>query len=356
MASIARECMNEGAVGVSAGLIYPPNQYQTTDEIARITASTRPFGGVFNVHLRSEGDRLFEAMEEAFEIGRRSETPVIMTHFKVMGKRNHGSAGLALDLIDTARRKGIDIGLEQYPYTAASTTFQSVIPPWHLAGGTDGLMKSLRERRDEVKGDILERNDWENWSLAIGWENIVVSSSPSGRNADAVGKSVAETAARRGDDDPADTAIDILLDERGAVSMIMHCMDESDVAAIMLHPQNAFITDGILGGTPHPRSFGSFPRILGRYVREKRTLSMEEAVRRMTSLTADRLGLKRKGRIWPGYDADMVIFDPASIIDRGTYNIPEQTPEGIRWVLVRGEVAARDGRHMGSSSGRVIRR
>lgn len=356
MASIARECMEEGAIGVSAGLIYPPNQYQTTDEIARIVAAARPFGGVFNVHLRSEGDRLFEAMEEAFEIGRRSGTPVVLTHFKVMGKRNHGSAERALELIDRARLDGVEVGIEQYPYTAASTTFQSVIPPWYLAGGTDDLMRSLTERRDEVKRDIRERNDWENWFLAIGWENIVISSSPSGRNLDAVGTSVAETAVRRGISDPADVAIDILLDEHGAASMIMHCMDENDVISIMGYPQNAFITDGILGGTPHPRSYGSFPRVLGRYVRDRNTLSLEEAVRRMTSLSAERLGLRGKGRIAPGYDADIVIFDPGTIIDRGTYDFPGQIPDGISHVIVNGRVAACDGRHMGTASGRVIRR
>ncbi len=356
MAYIARECMEEGAIGVSAGLIYPPNQYQTTEEIARIAAAARPFGGVFNVHLRSEGDRLFEAMEEAFMIGRKAGIPVVITHFKVMGRRNHGSAERALEMVDRARRDGVEVNLEQYPYTAASTTLQSVIPPWYLAGGTDDLMRSLCDHRDEVKRDIRERNDWENWSHAVGWENIVVSSSPSGRNAGAVGKSVAEIAANRGIADAADAAIDILMDERGAVSMIMHCMDENDVAAVMRHPETAVITDGILGGTPHPRAFGSFPRVLGRYVRETHTLQLEEAIRRMTSLSANRLNLSRKGRIAPGYDADIVLFDPNTIIDRGTYDSPEKPPEGIRWVVVRGEVAVRDGRHMGSSSGRVIRR
>ncbi|MFA6472346.1 MAG: D-aminoacylase [Candidatus Latescibacterota bacterium] len=356
MRDIAIIMMEEGARGISSGLIYPPNEYQTTDEIARIAERVPPYGGAYNIHLRSEGDRLFPAMDEAIEIGRRSGIPVIITHFKIMGEKNWGEAERALEKVDEARRQGIEVSIEQYPYTAGSTFLKAIVPPWYHAGGPDALIRTLCENRNAVKKDIYERNDWENFVLATGWDNIRISSVESDANQKFVGKSITEISRLRGTDDPADSALDIIVEEQGAVSMVLFFMDERDVMTIMSHPAVNYITDGILGGSqPHPRVYGSFPRILGRYVREKGILRLEDAIRKMTSLPAEKLQLKSKGVIAEGYDADLVIFDPDTVIDTATYENPRQYPLGIFWVVVNGEVVVEEGKHTGAAPGKTIR-
>ena len=356
MRELAVQAMEEGARGVSSGLIYPPNQYQTTGEIARIAEAAARYSGVYNVHLRSEGDGLMAGIDEVVEIGRRSGIHVIITHFKVMGRNNWGQAEAALRKIDDARREGIEVSLEQYPYTAASTLLQAIIPPWRHAEGPERLLEMIRTDRETIKREIRERTDWENWSHAAGWENLTLASANSERNRDFAGKSMTEIARLRGISDPADAALDILSDEEGEATMIMFCMDEEDVTTIMRHPGVNYITDGILGGSrPHPRLYGSFPRILGRYVREKGVLSLEEAVRKMTSLPAEKLRLRTKGVIAEGFDADLVIFDPDTVLDNATYDTPRLQPTGIRTVIVNGVVVVEDGCHTGASAGRTIR-
>lgn len=355
MAAMAERAMEEGARGISAGLIYPPNQYQSAEEIASIAKAVRRYDGALNVHLRSEGDRLFEAMDEVIDIGRASGINVIITHFKVMGRGNWGRSGAALEKIDRARGEGVEVSIEQYPYTAASTTLHSVVPPWYHSGGPDELVRKLREKREAVKRDIRERTDWENWALAVGWENIVIASVAGEENQRFVGKSVEDIRRMRGLSDPADAALDILVEEEGAVTMIMFCMDERDVSAIMRHPTANIITDGILGGRPHPRVSGSFPRVLGRYVREQGVLTLDEAIRKMTSLPAEKLRLKRKGVIAEGLDADIVVFDPETVTDTATYEDPFRHPEGIQCVLVNGEIVVENGRHTGAAPGKTVR-
>jgi N-acyl-D-amino-acid deacylase len=356
MRELALRAIDEGARGISSGLIYPPNQYQTTDEISHIARAVNQLGGVYNIHLRSEGDGLFPAMDEAIEIGRRSGIPVIITHFKIQGRKNWGSAEKALEKVDEARSRGIDVSLEQYPYTAACTVLNAIVPPWYHADGPDALIRAIRENREKVKHDMYTRSDWENWALTTGWDNLIVSSVESEANQRFVGKSMAEISRMRGKDDPADAVLDIIVEEQGAALMVMFCMDERDVITIMSHPAVNFISDGILGGSkPHPRVYGSFPRILGRYVREKRLLSLEDAIRKMTSLPAEKLRLKSKGVIAEGYDADVVIFNPDTIIDIADYDNPRQFPVGISYVIVNGEPVVEGGKHTGTVPGRTIR-
>jgi N-acyl-D-amino-acid deacylase len=356
MKRIAAEAMEQGARGISAGLIYPPSQYQSLSEIVEIARVVRKHDGIFDVHMRSESDGIVEAIEEVLEIGRRSEIPVLITHFKIRGKKNWGRAAELLQLLEAARREGVDVTVAQYPYTAGSTILHAVIPPWYHTQGPDHLLQTLRENRDAVKKDIAERMDWENFSAIVGWENIKVSSVVSQANQQYEGKSIAEIAIMRGDHDSADAALDLLVEENLAVGMINFGLSEADVLEIMQSPTVSFITDGLLGGKmPHPRTYGTFPRILGRYVREQQVMSWEEAVRKMTSLPAQKLRLKTKGIIAEQYDADLVIFDPKTVIDRSTYEDPRQHPEGIDWVVVNGEVVVENATHTGKRPGKAIR-
>jgi N-acyl-D-amino-acid deacylase len=355
MRSLAVQAMLEGARGVSSGLIYPPSQYQSLEEVVAICELVREYDGIYDVHLRSEGDAIIAGMEEVIEIGRRSGIPIVVTHHKAMGKRNWGRSEETLRMVDAARDEGIDVTLEQYPYTAASTMFHAVIPPWYHAQGPQRLVEDLRHHRDKIKKDIRERTDWENWVSSNGWENIIISSVGSEANKPLEGRSVVQIATMRGQADPADTAMDLLAEEELNVGMVVFCMDEADVARIMAHPTVSIITDGLLGGKPHPRVYGSFARVLGHYVREMGVLGLEEAVRKMTSAPAQKLRLRSKGVLAAGFDADITVFRAETVADRATYDDPRRHPPGIEWVIVNGQVVVEKGEHTGARPGRVVR-
>jgi len=356
MKKMAAQAMEEGARGISTGLIYPPGQYQTIEEVVEIAKVAQQYDGIYDVHLRSESDHLVTAIEEVVEIGRQSEIPILITHFKASGKDNWGMSETILKMVESARDEGIDVTVAQYPYTAGSTILHACIPPWYHSKGPDKLIQALREDRDQIKKDIRERNDWENMALSNGWENVVVSSVESDANKIYEGKSLVEIAEMRGIEDPADAAFDLIIEEDLAVGMVLFCMDESDVVRIMKHPTTAYITDGILGGSkPHPRVYGSFPRLLGRYVRDQGVVNLEEAVRKMTSATAERLRLKTKGKLVENYDADITVVNMDTVIDNATYENPRQFPTGIDWVLVNGQVVVENGKHTGARPGKTIR-
>jgi len=356
MKGLAAQAMEEGARGISAGLIYPPSQYQTLDEVVEIAKVVHEYNGIYDVHLRSEGDRLIEAMKEVIEIGSRSGIPILITHFKVLGKKNWGLSEKSLKLVDDTRQEGIDVTFAQYPYIAGSTMLHAVIPPWFHAKGPNELIRMLREEREPIKKDIRERMDWENLVAATGWENVVVSSVESEANKEFEGKNIVEITSIRNIDDPADAALDLLAEEELAVGMIAFFGDEKDVARIMKHQSMSVITDGLLGGSkPHPRVYGTFPRILGRYVREQGVLSLEEAIRKMTSNTAEKLRLRSKGVIAENYDADITIFNPETIIDNATFKEPRQFSTGIEWVIVNGQVVVEKGQHTKTTPGRTVR-
>lgn len=356
MKRLANQAMEEGARGISSGLIYPPSQYQTTGEVAEIASVVRESDGIYNVHMRSESDKLIEAMEEVIEIGRRSGIHVLMTHFKAMGKKNWGISEKSLELVDNSRKEGIEVSVSQYPYVAGSTMLHAVVPPWYHSRGPDNLVRMLREDKEPIKRDIRENTDWENFVASNGWENVFVSSVGSDANKKCEGKSITEIASMKGLSDPADAALDILAEEELAVGMVLFYGDEKDVIRIMRQPTTSFITDGLLGGgMPHPRVYGTYPRILGRYVREQGVLSLEEAVRKMTSLPAEKLRLRTKGAIAENYDADITIFNPDTIVDNATYKEPKQFSTGIEYVIVNGQVVVEKGKHTGARPGRTIR-
>lgn len=356
MKRIASEAMEGGARGISAGLIYPPSMYQQFEEVVEIAKLVRAHDGIYDVHLRSEGDALVQAMEEVIAIGSKSGIPILITHFKVMGKKNWGLSERALEIVDKARQKGVDVTIAQYPYIAASTMLQAVVPPWYHSQGSEALLRSVREERESIKKDIETRMDWDNIPVNSGWENIVISSVETVQNKKYEGRSIAEIALTKGLDSPVDAALDLLSEEELAVGMIIFCMDEEDVKRIMKHPTVSFITDGLLGGNkPHPRVYGTYPRILGRYVRDQAVLPLEEAIRKMTSLPAEKLRLHNKGILCENFDADITVFDYDAIIDNATFQEPRQFSSGIKCVIVRGQVVVEDGKHTHAVPGRAIR-
>ena len=286
MRDLVARCMDEGARGISAGLIYPPSRYQSLEETVAVAKAAAAHGGIYDVHMRNEADAIAESVEEVIAISERSGIPAMITHFKIRGKKNWGRSAALIRRIDEARAAGIDVTMAQYPYTAGSTFLHVVIPPWYHSRGVDGLLRALREERGAIKHDLDTRMDWENFSQSVGWEKIFVSSVASEANQPCVGKSISQIAAERGHADPADAAFDLLVEEQLAVGMISFGLDEADITAIMRHPAVSFITDGLMSGRPHPRAYATYPRILGRYVREQGVLSLEEAVRKMTSLPA----------------------------------------------------------------------
>jgi N-acyl-D-amino-acid deacylase len=356
MKRIAAQAMADGARGVSSGLIYPPCQYQRRQEIIELAKIAGEHNGIFDVHMRNEGDHVMEAIEEVTEIGRKARIPVLITHFKVMGKNNWGLSEKTLQMVDRAREEGVEVTVAQYPYTAGSTMLQAIIPPRYHTAGPERLLAALRKDKESVKGDIYKKGDWENLVAYVGWENILVSSVESEENKDCEGRSIKEIATMRGLRDPADAALGLLAEEELGVGMVIFGMSEEDVVRIMKHPTVSFITDGILGGRkPHPRAYGSYPRILGKYVRDEGVLGIEEAVRKMTSLPAEKLRLRTKGVIAENYDADLVIFDPEKIRDKATFQNPRQFPGGVEWVIVNGQIVVQNGKHTGARPGRAIR-
>jgi N-acyl-D-amino-acid deacylase len=359
-----RKSMEEGAVGISLGMIYMPCTFSRREETVKLLQVCGRMGGFWAVHIRSGSDLLLESIEEVVDMAREAEIPLHISHFKAAGKKNWHKMEPALEAVDRANREGLDITFDIYPYTAGSTMFLAILPPWAQEGG---VLKTLERLGDPaLRAKIREQflnppsyesggPSWENYVGNAGWENIVISSVESPKNQGRVGKSVAEIAEGTGQD-PAEAAFDLLLEESGRVGMILFSMDEKKMVMGLRHPLGMICTDGLLGGRPHPRVYGTFPRILGRYVRERRDLSLEEAIRKMTSLPARRLGLKDRGVLAEGKAADIVVFNPNTIADRATYDNPRQYPLGIRQVIVNGVLSVEGGQHTGKLGGRVLKR
>jgi N-acyl-D-amino-acid deacylase len=356
--------MEEGAVGMSLGMIYMPCIFSRREELVRLCRLVGRKGGTLVVHIRSVGDLLLESVEEMISLAQAGGIPVHISHFKASGKRNWPKMRFALEALERAKGRGIEITFDIYPYTAGSTMFLAILPPWALEGGISRTLQRLEDRevRQKLKDQFFnppprrpDEPGWDNPVNLVGWKNILVSSVGGAANQRWVGKDI-ETIAGEEGKDPAETAFQVLLEEEGRVGMIMFLMDEENVAMGLRHPQGMFCTDGLLGGKPHPRVYGTFPRILGRYVRERKDLTLEEAVRKMTSFPAQRFGLRDRGLISEGRAADIVVFDPETVIDRATYEDPRQFPEGVRHVIVNGVHSVAEGRFTGKRGGRVLRK
>jgi len=360
MKRLTADAMQAGAFGLSSGLIYVPANYADTDEIIELARVVGQFKGIYTTHMRSESDQQMAAIEETLRIASEAGIAAHISHHKVFGRNNWGQSKETLKSLATARANGLAITCDQYPYPAGSTILASALPPHIQAQGPQVFAEKLKDPavRQAISNEIESGSDvpWENFIKGAGFENIIISVAP--RHEEYIGKSIAQIAEMKAKN-PYDVFFDLLIEERLEVIMLVFSMDEADIIRIMQDPITMVGTDGIPGygaDKVHPRMIGTFPRILGRYVREQGVIRLEEAVRKMTSLPAQTFGLYRKGILRDGLDADIVIFDPQTIIDRSTFDNPLQPPAGISWVIVNGEVAVEHGKVSGATSGRVLRR
>ena len=356
MNSLVEEAMDSGAFGISTGLVYVPGTYAETQEIVALAKVAAGYGGIYATHMRNEGDHLLDSIQEAIEIGRQADIPVQISHHKAAGRANHGKVKESLPLLERTREEGLDITADQYPYHASSTTLQAILPPWAQEGGVDGVIQRLQDghARERIRGELLSASGESRMGASL--DNVLVSSLITHANQRFIGLSIATISEIR-DQDPIDTVFDLLVEERCAVGMVAFSMSEEDVRTVMAHPTTIIGTDGLYSdGNPHPRVYGTYPRILGRYVREEKLLSLEEGVRKMTSFPAQKLGLTNKGVLRPTADADIVVFDPKTVIDKATFEEAGQYPEGIGYVLVNGEICVERGQFTGRTAGRVLTR
>lgn len=353
MRAAARRAMEDGAFGVASALIYPPATFVPTEEIIEVVAATAPYGGLYVTHMRSEGPQLLEGLDEAIRIGREAGVSVEIYHLKAAGETNWWKIDAAIAKIDSARNAGLSIEANMYPYEAAGTGLETRIPSWAFADGH--LRDTLRDptARARIKAEMPE-------FAAVGPEGMLVLALNRPENARFSGMHVSDIAATL-DKDWREVILDLVTSERDRIPTIFFLMSNENVVEQLQLPWIKFATDA--GGVDpdsttellHPRAYGTYPRILGRYVREQEILSLEEAVRKMTSAVAQRLRLRDRGVVREGAYADLAVFDPASIIDRSTYAEPNQLSVGIQQVLVNGVHVVRDGRHTGATPGRVLR-
>jgi len=358
------KAMEEGAFGMSTGLIYPPSCYAKTDELVELSKVVANYGGIYASHIRGEGDRLFSSVKEAIRIGEKAKVPVEISHHKAGGKANWRKVKKTLQMMNEARAKGVDVTCDVYPYTAGSFGLSSMLPHWAHEGGNEKLLNRLRDPkiREKLREEMKKGTpEWGSPLKAAEWDATIIARSK--KHPEFEGKSVKEIARSR-EIDPFEFVFDLLIEESAAVSVVRFAMCEEDVRLVMQHPFSMIGTDssaaapyGVLGqGKPHPRGYGTFPRILGKYVRKEKTLTLENAVRKMTSLPARKLGLKDRGLIKEGMHADIAIFNPEIIIDKATYADPHQYPEGIEYVLVNGKVPIERKKHTEALAGKALRK
>lgn len=358
MCEITEREMLAGGYGISTGLIYIPCAYSLTEELIEICKVVAKHEGVFVVHQRSEADTILDSMEEIIRIGKESGVKIHFSHFKVCGKSNWKYLEPVLELLDRCHSEGIRVSLDQYPYAAGSTMLGVILPPWAHAGGTDKLLERLSDTsmRDSMIKDIENGiPGWDNFIEFAGADQIFVTSVKNEKNQELIGKNLEEIGKIRGKD-TYNATFDLLLEEENAVGMVDFYGLEEHIIKIMKRKEQNVCTDGLLSGKPHPRAYGSFPRILGRFVRELGVLTWEEAVNKMSYKAASALGIKDRGSLETGKYADIVIFDPESVTDKGDYINPIQFPEGIEYVLVNGNIVLKNGQYNRITAGKVLRK
>ena len=361
MRAVVRHAMQDGAFGVASALIYPPGSYASTAELVEEAKASAPYGGIYITHMRSEGDRLLEAMDEAFTIGREGGVPVEIYHLKAAGVQNWPKAARMIAKIDSARAAGQDVGADQYVYTAGANGLSSCIPPWAHADGK--LLQRLADQaqRMRIRADMMRAD--------TSWENLCLSATPAGVEVvgfkvDSLkryeGKRLADIATAMHRDWP-DALMDLTVAEHNQLGQLLFIASDSNVAMQIRQPWMKFGTDAdgmdpdSAKGMTHPRAYGNYPRILGRFVREQHVLTLEDAIRKMTWAVAQRLSIRDRGLLHEGMYADVVVFDPRTIIDRATYEQPHQLSVGMKHVFVNGVEVVLDGRATGAKPGMVVR-
>ena len=358
----AVDALADGAWGMSTGLVYPPGSYAVTDEIVAVGAALQPVDGLYASHIRNENDGLAEALGEAIEIGRRLGVRVQVSHLKAAGRANHGRAGEALAILDAARARGQRVTQDAYPYTAGSTLLTQLLPPWVHAGGTAAMVDRLGSAavRSRILADMASGlPGWPNYIVASGgWDQIRIAGVVDPALVPLQGMTIADAAARRAMD-PLTLALDTMVADRGATTMIVGLMAQPDVDLIMRHPVTAIGSDqlGVTSSTArvHPRCYGTFVRVLGRCVREQGLLDLPTAIARMTRLPASILGLSDRGRVDVGAVADLVLFDPTTVRDGSTDTDPTTAPIGVEAVILGGRIAVDGGVVVEPRLGRVLR-
>jgi len=359
MKKMIAQAMLDGAVGMSTGLTYVPGTYSKTDELVELAKVAAGYGGFYATHMRSESLRLIEALEEAIEIGRRANISVQISHHKVAGVKLWGRSVKTLKMVDEAVKEGIDVMLDQYPYTRSSTGLSIMFPAWSREGGKLKQRLEDTKLRGKIKKAIVKRfMDLYDSGCGDGPSKILISSCSTEPNI--VGKNIEQITRMRGKEPTLENAAETIMDiqYKGGAGAIYHSMSDEDVERIMKHPRVMHASDGSAvtfgRAKPHPRNYGTFPRVLARYVREKKMISLPEAVRKMTSLPASRLKLKGRGILKKGMAADIVVFNPKSVADKATWQKPHQYAEGIPYVLVNGQLVIDDNKRTEAFPGKVL--
>lgn len=358
MKRLVAEGMEQGAVGMSAGLTYTPASYADDDELAALCEVVASHGGYYQPHHRNYGDRALQEYAACIEIARRSKAPVQLTHALLPFKVNEGRAPELLALVDKARADGIEVTMDTYPYLAGCTYLHALLPTWMQAGGPRETIARLADPslRQRLRLEMEEQGSDGFQGVPLGWEMVVVASVARPANERWVGKNLVEAAAAAGKP-VIDFYCELLIDEELGSLCLEFIGNEENLQTIMGHPAHMAGSDGLLAGSrPHPRAWGTFPRYLARYVRELGILSWEQAIRKMTSLPARRLGFPDRGLLREGMAADVACFDPDTVRDTATYENPKQLPEGIPFVIVNGRIVVDDGRHTGNLPGRALRK
>ena len=356
MGESIEQAFAEGATDVSYGLIYVPSLFANHEELSYVGRLVQRLGGAVVYHIRNESDFVLESLDEVLQVARDTGVRTHISHFKVTGARNWDRAEEALARVEGALADGLDVTFEQYPYPSGNTMLSAILPPWVLEGSQEEILARLADPslRPRIQRDVEHGvGRWQSFGIIAAW-NIAVSSVGSERNRDAIGRNLRDLAGEAGTT-PLEVAIRLLLEEELNVGMIIFHQSEEVLRRLMKHPRGGFGTDGVIGKRPHPRMYGTFPRVLGHYVREEKALRLEEAIRKSTSVAADRLRLSDRGRIAPGMAADLVVFDPIRIADTATYENPHQYPVGVNWVLVNGVPVVKEGRHTAARPGRALR-
>jgi len=367
MKSLVGDAMRDGAIGVSTSLQYAPAPYAKTGELIALAAEAAKFGGIYASHIRDEGDTIVAALDEAFRIGREAHIPVEIWHLKAAGKANWGRMPEIVAHIQAARDSGLDVGADTYAYPASFNTFSAVIPPWAHDGGDKKLVERLKDPalRARIRKELVTpSSEWNNeWLQVEGPQSFILGAVQNSKLMPLQGKTIAEIA-RLWNKDPIDTVFDILIEDQAFTMVGMFTMSEPDVALALRQPwvsicndSQGSALDGVLGKEhPHPRAFGTFPRILRKYVREEKLLTLEDAVRKFSALSAQKMRLADRGVLKAGMWADVVVFDPATVRDVATFDKPNQLSEGMRFVLVNGVPVIEDGKMTNALPGKVLTR